>query len=121
MRISDWSSDVCSSDLAAEQRADLAVGVLADDHVLAVDRNATKLLLVTGVAHAVPGGPGAQHGQRRVRAGAEHFRMADACTLAYADRPAGVRVRPEERRVGNRCVRSFRYRWMTAHSKKKKN
>src|SRR3546814_15443419 len=121
MRISDWSSDVCSSDLhaqqaaaqrgalgarqclgaaypwrdggqfgrqafdlAAEQREDLAVGVLADDHVLAVDRNATKLLLVTGVEHAVPGCTGSQPGTRRGRAEVEHFRPQDGGLLLDA-------------------------------------
>src|SRR3546814_3662752 len=80
MRTSDWSSDVCSSDL------------LADDHVLAIDRNAAELLLVAGVAHAVRGGAGAQHGQRGVRAEAEHLRVADAGLLADTDRHAGVGV-----------------------------
>src|SRR3546814_3822638 len=73
-------------DLAAEQRAALAVGVLADDHVLAVDRNAPNMLLGTGVAHAVPGGTGAQHGQRRVRAAAAQFRTEDAGRLEDPDR-----------------------------------
>src|SRR3546814_10334465 len=40
MRISDWSSDVCSSDLAAERRGDQAQPAAEIGHDLARDRQA---------------------------------------------------------------------------------
>src|SRR3546814_16156188 len=64
MRISDWSSDVCSSDLRGDQRrmarqyADVALASRNDDHVdLLADRERGRRdqverdLLVPGVGH----------------------------------------------------------------------
>src|SRR3546814_13408013 len=97
MRISDWSSDVCSSDLKArrEQHADL------------VER---------GIAAAVGHGLRVfaehhQFRQRRHPAGAPALPAIadrlDQCGIEMK-RPALVAARPEERRVGKECVSTWR-------------
>src|SRR3546814_17551160 len=90
MRISDWSSDVCSSDLplggSAVQRAR------------------------TDGRGAVRSGRRANHpprGRPRRRGGASRPTAAVG------------RVRSEERRVGKECVSTCRSRWSPYHSKKR--
>src|SRR3546814_19681115 len=57
MRISDWSSDVCSSDLLGEDLFDLAVR----DRGRSVARTAQKTGDTVGVFHQVPGFVGQIH------------------------------------------------------------
>src|SRR3546814_12758983 len=98
MRISDWSSDVCSSDLAA--------GVQA-----LVDADRAR-------------GGRAQHLRAGQQPGAGAAVLAVAA--AAAERVAGRRRsgadgavrRSEERRVGKECVSTCRSRWSPYHSKK---
>src|SRR3546814_19865387 len=90
MRISDWSSDVCSSDL---QDADEAIAELAQPPALRL---------------ADPQSPGHDREQGQQ----QHDRRA-------ADRQAEVGERSEERRVGKECVSTGRSRWSPYHSKKK--
>src|SRR3546814_12754877 len=108
MRISDWSSDVCSSDL-----------VLAfQPHRYTRTRDCFEAFVrVLGQADAVlltdvyP-------------AGEQPLVAADGRALARALRAAG-KVEPvfvdslEERRVGKECVRTCRYRWSAETLKKK--
>src|SRR3546814_5704352 len=85
MRISDWSSDVCSSDLhggAGLQREGTSE---ADEAAL---RAAITLALSTGHAELAAGKP-----------------ALDAVTAA----------RSEERRVGKECVSTCRSRWSPSH------
>src|SRR3546814_5168005 len=96
MRISDWSSDVCSSDL------EMRLGRLDSDDFarafarVAVDRGA-------GVRCAA-----------RVRIAFEpaqpHFEQRDQRGHA-----APVERRPEARRGGKECVRTCRSRWSPYH------
>src|SRR3546814_6004733 len=81
MRISDWSSDVCSSDLGREGGAVLEARRRLDDHL----RN---------VASEETGQP-----QPRGRVIVDH------------QHPHDDLARPEERRVGKECVSTCRYRW----------
>src|SRR3546814_19680850 len=90
MRISDWSSDVCSSDLLAhvgERRRDLAL-TAGEHHVIATvaRREGASAVGALGVAG------GAVHGQERERS--------------------------EERRVGEECVSTCRSRWSPYQYKK---
>src|SRR3546814_14968604 len=98
MRISDWSSDVCSSDLAARRRGGDHVAVPVD-HVdvagVAVDLRHGGLARAGGVAR-----PGRPDLDPRVEA------------LAGARRSA-------ERRVGKERVSTCRSRRSPYHSKKK--
>src|SRR3546814_15180738 len=116
MRISDWSSDVCSSDL----RDDVAVvpevhELVVEVAVVRVDRRLPRLerredrlevlgAVVEVLRHLVLlGHPGVEHG------------------LGHAVRSA-VELRPrrsEERRVGKECVSPCRSRWSPLHSKQK--
>src|SRR3546814_18877602 len=95
MRISDWSSDVCSSDLAVSALgSELTEEVLADLRGRVVDG-------VTGR----PIGEVEQDG------------VADALTRATADVEAITDAlrRSEERRVGKACVSTCRSRWSPSH------
>src|SRR3546814_12181908 len=114
MRISDWSSDVCSSDLACipEYRqltatackrvsqqeielADLVAAVIGSGKIVALDIDLLRIR---------------QHLQRRGaadQAGARHVGQR------------GTGVRSEERLVGNECVRTCRSRCAPYHYKTK--
>src|SRR3546814_4353357 len=88
MRISDWSSDVCSSDLGA-----LApVGRIAEP-----DGVAGAVVLDDAVAR--------QHGEEGL---GDVFAAASGAGL-------GETRRSEERRVGKECVSTCRSRWSPDH------
>src|SRR3546814_11511440 len=107
MRISDWSSDVCSSDLRRNPahrktgfyrcRCDMR----HHDHVLELAQSRFELRLV--LEHVKPGGPDhlvAQGGNKRL--------FVDQRTASGIDRS-------EERREGKECVSTCRSRWSTYH------
>src|SRR3546814_15601710 len=97
MRISDWSSDVCSSDLLRER----GVMILASGNVV--------------------------HNLRRIQwdnpDGGEAWahRFDDAVADVMAERPGDLPKaaehpdRSEERRVGKECVSTCRSRWSPYH------
>src|SRR3546814_19058325 len=93
MRISDWSSDVCSSDL----NIDSAVSAIADGIV----RHANRCR---------GGAPGLNPGNPSL------FQLGDDSlgNLLIEVRPIAGRSggsRSEERSVGKECVSTFRSRW----------
>src|SRR3546814_20442615 len=94
MRISDWSSDVCSSDL---------------QFVGFADENVEQLRIDTLLGHCV------QRGRYRRRG--MQFGCEERIDL-IAGRFVGHRS-SEERRVGKERVRTCRTRWSPYHSKKK--
>src|SRR3546814_17169705 len=110
MRISDGSSDVCSSDLRADEEG----GILADAADAVVHR----------AAEAEVGKEGGG-GQTAVAAGGEILRghrpqplvQLRCCDGARGE--AALGVRSEERRVGKECVSTCRSRWSRDHHKKK--
>src|SRR3546814_19445506 len=93
MRISDWSSDVCSSDLVHVAREVEDEGVVDG---LAGQRGATA---PRQDRHLVPGG------------GLD--RRPHVVAVAGNDRS-------EERRVGKECVSTCRSRWSPYHEKKQR-
>src|SRR3546814_17992970 len=93
MRISDWSSDVCSSDLQPQRRRRRSLSV---------------------ASQCLSGRP------RRRNRTAEGGRGAGADRTRLPDR-RGAETRSEERRVGKECVSTCRSRWSPYHSKKKKH
>src|SRR3546814_17722624 len=101
MRISDWSSDVCSSDLlwrecrAAPARSPKRLSRLEHHREFVADGSADAVL-----------SRGAEFLRRR------RYRVVLEDTE--------VRARSEERRVGTECVSTCRSRWSPYHSKKKK-
>src|SRR3546814_3625246 len=99
MRISDWSSDVCSSDLA-----NIAQGVVVfDPELKLVAWNAQAAMLLNLPYAGMHAGMRLKDVARQVwRYGAEVSR----------DRR---RERSEERRVGKECVSTCRSRWSPYH------
>src|SRR3546814_18507567 len=93
MRISDWSSDVCSSDLEeVEQSLHVGVVVLLRHRT---DARPRALLDVEQQARPAEALVGAE---LAVGAGAQRERAQE-------------QVRSEERRVGKECVSTCRSRW----------
>src|SRR3546814_17868257 len=92
MRISDWSSDVCSSYLAAEAAAAHA----ALHHALEPRRDLREQLVAGRVAERV-------------------VDRLEAVAVDHQQSTARLRLdrRSEERRVGTACVRPCRSRWPT--------
>src|SRR3546814_14573474 len=107
MRISDWSSDVCSSDLAAD--AGEAAGGLT-----ACNKNASR-----GEKHGRPQEEGAverPHPLRRSRLRGLPAALLRALHGLFRRAAGSPRRRhhldrSEERRVGKECVRTCRSRW----------
>src|SRR3546814_3516206 len=98
MRISDWSSDVCSSDL----------GVI---HIEANDKPA-----LCGSAY-----PTANSGRPMSGGLAKRFNEYSAWRDNVAGRAVAYRNRTEERRVGKECVSTGSTRWSPYHSNKNKS
>src|SRR3546814_18807117 len=104
MRISDWSSDVCSSDLIADRFGERLrlrehvrqVGGLVGNRVDVEEGGPWDVLQVVF-------GPRSTAGRRQMMAAVEY------------PEPGIVGVRSEERGVGNKCVGTCRSRWSRYH------
>src|SRR3546814_18214639 len=107
MRISDWSSDVCSSDLAGHihhLRAQVGICLLPDELI--------QLLTTAGLA-------GRRISQRicdfsGLGGGAARESDQQWCGEIFHVRPL-LKCRSEERRVGKACVRTCRSGWPPYH------
>src|SRR3546814_20860233 len=101
MRISDWSSDVCSSDLSLPCKPD---GLLATNITHAINRVGEVIgnqhRAVTGLDH--------------VHRSAEGFLAIEKSLDERRDR-THLAIRSEERRVGKECVSTCRSRWSPDH------
>src|SRR3546814_4377774 len=101
MRISDWSSDVCSSDLVAHRAAHdpaqhIAAAFVRRQHAVG-DEEARRAQMI---------GDDAVAGLRRALGG----------HAGQVDRRRDQRLeRSEERRVGKECVSTWRSRWLPYH------
>src|SRR3546814_11858320 len=113
MRISDWSSDVCSSDLDGIPIRGKLVDLVNDIRAGQIDQVIVAL-------------PWAAEGRLQEVVGhlaltPVRIRLApDLANFAFSRRPVMMLGRSEERRVGKECVSTFRYRWSPTHSTKKK-
>src|SRR3546814_11885644 len=111
MRISDWSSDVCSSDLGARD----ARVRMADGRLSSVDARLHDITLdAAGKGLAFAG----LDGDVRLSGGAPvdselRWRSGSLQGIEF-----GAATRSEERRVGKECVRRCRSRLSPYHSKK---
>src|SRR3546814_10961157 len=92
MRISDWSSDVCSSDLSAIRAPVVAGSALSSGHFAAL-------------SHL---------GSYQAKAERTHMAPVDA-RRETGIAAAGELIRSEERRVGQECVSTCRSRWSPYH------
>src|SRR3546814_11853718 len=131
MRISDWSSDVCSSDLAAGPGNDRPPAAGREEHRSRRRRRACRRHLSRASSRQradAEGGNGLIASLKGILAasaadhavidvgGVGYLVLASARTLSLLGA-----VRSEERRVGKECVSTCRYRWSPYPSKKKKN
>src|SRR3546814_17905415 len=96
MRISDWSSDVCSSDLPQSHEG---------EHEAGSPRYVKRLAIITGMA-----------AEADCLAEAIRGMPADDQPLLYCAGGSAARardgaLRSEERRVGKGCVSTCRSRW----------
>src|SRR3546814_18815749 len=93
MRISDWSSDVCSSDLEAQRHREEHGGRASE-----------------GAERHVEQDENAREAERN------HDGKPLRCSLQAFELPAPFEIiRSEERRVGKECVSTFRSRWSPYH------
>src|SRR3546814_16862760 len=99
MRISDWSSDVCSSDLVPLRKG--------------LEQRPGRLVV---------GGDGSGQALDRLKGGAIYERVEHPAAEPEAARLGGNGnlpdeqfVRSEERRVGKECVSTCRSRWSPYH------
>src|SRR3546814_20077594 len=111
MRISDWSSDVCSSDLEAKLYG--AAGVKPGRRRLpapdwaAVHRELKRKHVTLQTLW-----------EEYIEAHPDGYRYSRYCDLyrGWEGRlPVTMRQRSEERRVGKECVSPCRYRWSPYH------
>src|SRR3546814_12895195 len=128
MRISDCSSDVCSSDLLGRELGATVIGTVGSDEKAAIVKQ-------YGAAHVInyskesikdrvkelTGGNGADVIYDAV--GGDAFDQSLRC-IAWDGRLlvvgfASGRIRSEERRLGKECVSTCRSRWSPDHYKKK--
>src|SRR3546814_11775020 len=103
MRISDWSSDVCSSDLG--ERAALR-RIIGSDHRIVAWKSPFGTILVGG--HIIV----------RHQVALQHFQLLavfEANDIVRLDRRTHRNSRSEERRVGKECVSTCRSRWSPYH------
>src|SRR3546814_17014389 len=111
MRISDWSSDVCSSDLGNNNIAESIVGQLQHE------RYPEPAWIVCG---AGTGGTSAPIGRyMRYRGLRTRLCVAEPTGMAFARAWPPRDHRSAERRVGRECVSTRRSRWSQQHSKTK--
>src|SRR3546814_20807504 len=106
MRISDWSSDVCSSDLELDSgnlAGELAIGTCSG-HLVARHRQSDNAVERRSVEVLVHEHTTAPIGDAEIT---DHATDLDAITR--------LALRSEERRVGKECVSTCRSRWSPYH------
>src|SRR3546814_14317003 len=115
MRISDWSSDVCSSDLIAElfqvtpQAVTQHIRAIYEDGELEEAATCNDYLQVRA------------EGKREVSRRIAHYNLPVIVAVGFRVRsPRGSQfrrwaARSEERRVGKECVSTCRSRWSPYH------
>src|SRR3546814_13437420 len=122
MRISDWSSDVCSSDLShlrralrTAQRLDLLTAKGGATSA-ALDRLGQGVIFVSGRSRVLHCNAAAEALLRRGRGLALRMNWLTTTDPATQQQLARLlRRRSEERRVGTECVSSCRSRWSPYH------
>src|SRR3546814_11070446 len=114
MRISDWSSDVCSSDLGIAEDG----GPLAEREVRGDGDAGALIKLADEVEQQLP----SRACERQISKLVEHDQVEPRQLRrqgpALAD--PGLLFRSEERRVGKECVSPCSSRWAPCPKKKKK-
>src|SRR3546814_14142237 len=101
MRISDWSSDVCSSDLLVAGKGKGPVGNGEQAILRGVILREIRLQPLDEIFHLAV----ADREEQRIAVG----------EIAIDDAGCIARMRSEERRVGKECVSTCRSRWSPYH------
>src|SRR3546814_15943700 len=118
MRISDWSSDVCSSDLQDRTGAEGEGAAFRQRFASHGNRGPQNC------AHDRPHAEASQQQAEDGRSAVERIARKNGRQRPYpaAAKPerAGADQGSEERRGGKECARTCRYRWAPDHSKKKR-
>src|SRR3546814_12622744 len=111
MRISDWSSDVCSSDLVVMRM--LRMEAVNKE----IEKDVERVLRTEFMSNLARTNRRDSHEMM-----AEIFNNLDRATesrflsaLEERNKDAAERIRSEERRVGKECVSTCRYRWSPYH------
>src|SRR3546814_12588295 len=104
MRISDWSSDVCSSDLIEQAHQDMEAAQRQQDYARMSEIQYGKLPELEKQIAAAQA------------AETQDFKLLQDKVTAEEI----AEVRSEERRVGKECVGTCRSRWSPSHLKNKK-
>src|SRR3546814_12488547 len=125
MRISDWSSDVCSSDLNRDSAKPVATWLDPSQTVSQAKKPANTM-----PAKAPAANPSATLSVLMVTAKpitaatsimpSEPRLITPDFSLISRPSAASISGRSEERRVGKECVSTCRSRWSQYHEKKKK-
>src|SRR3546814_18376015 len=121
MPISDWSSDVCSSDLPATVRRGLFASLSA---LASYFLKARQSLMATKAKSAGKALEATASKRIRKLFGNIHeaVEMPNLVEVQRESYELFLRpVRSEERRVGKECVSTCRSRWGPYHKKKKRN
>src|SRR3546814_19722101 len=107
MRISDWSSDVCSSDLVADRQQKL----------LKVDEETYDLVTVDGTRRArfTLSRDTATSRDDLELMGLDHPLVPEELGRWRSVTPEDIGLRSEERRVGKQCVSTCSSRWSPSH------
>src|SRR3546814_13415781 len=106
MRISDWSSDVCSSDLhyGTQEQKDHYLPRLADG----------REVPCFGLTGPFAGSDATSIPDYGIICQGE-WNGASVLGIKLTFDKRSITLRPEERRVGNECVSPCRYRWPPDH------
>src|SRR3546814_19420668 len=104
MRISDWSSDVCSSDLhqICGSRPGLIIKGLRSTYVVRNMHQQVAGIVDQEIADGSPVDCKKQDERQKLR---------DKAYRLFVDRCSGLEHRSEERSVGKECVSTCSYRW----------
>src|SRR3546814_12469171 len=119
MRISDWSSDVCSSDLTVNPAAPtVAAKAVTTPYNTAASIDLSGSITGDGIT-AVTIGTAPAHGTVSVSGKTVTYTPSSTYygpdSFTYTATNAGGTSRSEERRVGKECVSTCRSRWSTYH------
>src|SRR3546814_19563862 len=111
MRISDWSSDVCSSDLVD---GDVSPRPVLDQYNVERYRQFSQELRIAGnVGTIIDFQAGGYYQSSKLN-------INPSSNVNVAPLGLPLQGRSEERRVGKGCVSTCRSRWMACHENKKK-
>src|SRR3546814_18514842 len=117
MRISDWSSDVCSSDLALDRYTGRSPGERGETDIL---KGKARRIADRLFGRRVNSGGPEQRALGKIFDTPPEDSINELSQtpgpIALPDPvPTGLLPRSEERRVGKECVSPFRSRWSPVH------